>query len=117
MDISGYIRRMHIRKLTEKNIELFNSYKDKIRKQLKARGRDKHEYETIEKAILRANSKDQISAYALLRMDSDGNIYSLAEDISNMLNKPNTSKATDFNIFDVNITERRLRPDLTIKTN
>ncbi len=117
MDISGYIRRMHIRKLTEKNIEIFNKNKKVLRKQLQDRGRKDYEFERIESAILRANTTDQISAYALLRMDSQGNIYSLAEDISNMLHKPNTIKATDFNIFDVNITERRLQPDLTIKTN
>lgn len=46
----------------------------------------------------------------------DGNIYTLAEDISNMKNKPNTPKATDFNLFDVTISDRRLQPDLTIKT-
>jgi len=37
-------------------------------------------------------------------------------DISNMKNKPNTPKATDFNLFDVTISDRRLQPDLTIKT-
>jgi hypothetical protein len=90
--------------------------KEVLIKQLKTRGRKDYEFEKIEKAILKANYEDQISAYALLRMDSQGNIYSLAEDISNMIHKPNTTKATDFNIFDVSITERRLQPDLTIKT-
>ncbi|BDU25105.1 hypothetical protein [Flavobacterium sp. GSB-24] len=115
MDISGYIRRLHIRNLTAKNIELFEKNRAIIIKQLNKRRRF-NDLEEIEKALYHSNTKDQINAFALLRIDSEGNIYTLAEDISNMANKPNTPKSTDFNVFDITKTDRRLQPDLTIKT-
>lgn len=116
MDISGYIRRKHIRNLTAKNIDFFEKNRAIISEQLIIR--DELWYlDKIEKALYNANKNDQINGHALFRIDDDGNIYTLAEDISNMKNKPNTPKSTDFNLFDVTITDRRLQPDLSIKTN
>ncbi|MDQ1164567.1 hypothetical protein [Flavobacterium sp. SORGH_AS_0622] len=94
---------------------MFEKNRAIIIKQLNKRRRF-NDLEEIEKALYHANTKDQINAFALLRIDSEGNIYTLAEDISNMTNKPNTPKSTDFNVFDITKTDRRLQPDLTIKT-
>lgn len=116
LDISSYIRRKYIRNLTEANIKIFNENREIIIEQLKVRGQGFRSFEKIEKAIYSANTKDQINAFALFRIDAEGNIYTLAEDISNMVAKPITSKPTDFNIFDMTVVDRRLQPDLTIKT-
>lgn len=119
MDISGYIRRKHIRNLTEKNIELIEKNRDIIIRQFGL-----SRFKKIETAIYKANdNNNQIKAYALLRYETkvvnnkkSKIFYTLADDIKSMKNKPNTPNSTDFNLFDVNETARRLQPDLTIKT-
>jgi len=122
MDISGYIRSMHIKNLAKKNIEFFNENSELILHQLSKEKRYA-DFLKIKKGIYNANNKQQINAYALLRYETEivdnekiKIFYTLADDISNMKNKPLTDKATDFNLFEITETDRRLQPDLTIKT-